>query len=339
LSVYRFTPVPPAEPGQKSTRIRYGLGAIKGTGQNAIEAIIAARQGQPFTDLFDFVKRVDKRQINRRTIESLIRAGAFDSLGTNRGILLASVGLAMDCAEQAEAAANQVSLFESAESGFDDTPEYVKAVPWDDKQKLAEEKAALGFYLSGHLFNAYAEEVRQFIRTRLSDLASSREPRLFAGIISALRPQMTQRGRMMIVTLDDASAQVEVAVYSEVYEAHRPLFREDEFLAVQGKVSEDRFSGGLRITADKVMDIAATRASFVKALRLSMNGQADATRLREVIQPFQQAEASCPIVVQYMKNGALGELRLSDEWRVRADDNLRARLSEWLSPDNVWFEY
>ena len=339
LSVYRFTPVPEAEPGQKSTRIRYGLGAIKGTGHNAIEAIIAARQGQPFTDLFDFVKRVDKRQINRRTIESLIRAGAFDSLGVNRGILLASVGLAMDCAEQAEAAANQVSLFESADSGFDDAPDYVKASPWNDKQKLTEEKAALGFYLSGHLFHAYADEVRKFIRTRLSDLAPSREPRLMAGIISALRSQMTQRGRMMMVTLDDGGAQVEVTVYSETYEANRALFREDEFLAVQGKVSEDRFSGGLRITADKVMDIAATRASFVKALRLSMNGQADAARLRELIQPFQQIEGSCPIVVQYMKNGALGELRLSDEWRVRADDNLRARLSEWLSPDNVWFEY
>ncbi|MEO0314093.1 MAG: polymerase alpha subunit [Pseudomonadota bacterium] len=339
LSVYRFTPVPESEPGQKSSKIRYGLGAIKGTGQNAIEAIIAARQGQPFTDLFDFVKRVDKRQINRRTIESLIRAGAFDSLGVNRGILIASVGLAMDCAEQAEAAANQVSLFESADSGFDDAPEYVKAVPWNDKQKLTEEKAALGFYLSGHLFHAYADEVRKFIRTRLSDLTPSREPRLMAGIISALRSQMTQRGRIMIVTLDDGSAQLEVTVYSETYEANRTLFREDEFLAVQGKVSEDRFSGGLRITADKVMDIAATRASFVKALRLSMNGQADAARLRELIQPFQQIEASCPIVVQYMKNGALGELRLSDEWRVRADDNLRARLSEWLSPDNVWFEY
>lgn len=337
LSVYRFTPVP--EQGQKSSKIRYGLGAIKGTGQNAIEAIIAARQGAPFTDLFDFVKRVDKRQINRRTIESLIRAGAFDCFGINRGILLASVGLAMDCAEQAEAAANQVSLFESADSGFDDAPEYVKAPPWDGKQQLTEEKAALGFYLSGHLFNAYADEVRKFIRTRLSDLSPSREPRLMAGIISALRSQMTQRGRMMIVTLDDGSAQVEVTVYSETFEANRALFREDEFLAVQGKVSEDRFSGGLRITADRVMDIAGTRANFVKALRLSMNGQADAARLRELIQPFQQTEASCPIVVQYMKNGALGEIRLSDEWRVRADDNLRARLSEWLSPDNVWFEY
>jgi DNA polymerase-3 subunit alpha len=337
LSVYRFTPV--GEPGKKADRIRYGLGAVKGSGQNAIEAIIAARQGQPFTDLFDFVKRVDKRQINRRTIESLVRAGAFDSFNVDRGILLATVSFAMECAEQAEAEANQVSLFGGDDSDMVSGPEYIKVAPWGDKQKLTEEKAALGFYLSGHLFNAYATEARQFARTKLADLIPAREPKLIAGIISGLRTQMTQRGRMLVVTLDDASATVEVTVYSEVLDANRALFKEDEFLAVHGKISEDRFSGGLRITAERVMDIAGARASFVKALRLSMNGQADAGKLRELIQPFKQSEASCPIVVQYMKNGALSELRLSDEWRVRADDNLRAKLSEWLSPDNVWFEY
>lgn len=337
LSVYRFTAV--ADAGKKADRIRYGLGAVKGTGQNAIEAIIAARQSGSFTDLFDFIKRVDKKQINRRTIESLVKSGAMDGFGVDRGILMASVSLAIDCADQAEAAANQVSLFDSVDSGFDDSPDYVSVPPWSDKQRLTEEKTALGFYLSGHLFESYASEVRKFIRVKLADLAPAREPKLMAGIISGLRVQMTQRGRMVIVTLDDGSAQVEVTVYNEVYDLNRALFKEDEFLAVQGKVSEDRFSGGLRITAEKVMDIAATRAVFVKALRLSMNGQADAARLRELIAPFQQSEASCPIVVQYTRNGALGELRLSDEWRVRADDNLRARLSEWLSPANVWFEY
>lgn len=337
LSVYRFTPV--GEPGKKADRIRYGLGAVKGSGQNAIEAIIAARQSKPFTDLFDFVMRVDKRQINRRTIESLIRAGAFDSFNVDRGILLASVNFAMECAEQAEASANQVSLFDDANGNAERPPEYVKAPAWSEKQKLTEEKAALGFYLSGHLFNAYAEEARRFARTKLADLIPAREPKLIAGIISGLRSQMTQRGRMMIVTLDDGTATVDVTVYNEVFDANRTLFKEDEFLAVQGKISEDRFSGGLRITAEKVMGIAAARANFVKALRLSMNGQADAAKLRELITPFQQSDASCSIIVQYMKNGALSEIRLSDEWRVRADDSLHASLSEWLSPANVWFEY
>jgi len=336
LSVYRFTPV--GEPGKKAKQIRYGLGAVKGSGQNAIEAIIVARQSGPFTDLFDFVKRVDKRQINRRTIESLIRAGAFDCFKVDRAILLASVSLAMECAEQAEAAANQVSLF-GGDGDLDMAPEYVKVAPWSEKQKLTEEKTALGFYLSGHLFNAYTEEARKFARTKLADLSPSREPRLIAGIICAVRTQMTQRGKMVIVALDDASAVVEVTVYNELYEPNRHLFKEDEFLAVQGKVSEDRFSGGLRITADRVMDIAAARATYGKALRLAMNGQADAKRLRELIQPFQQSEASCPIVLQYTKNGAVGEIRLADEWRVRADDALRTKLAEWLKSENVWFEY
>ena len=336
-SAYRFTAV--AEEGKKANCIRYGLGAVKGTGQSAIEAIVQARQSGPFKDLFDFVKRIDKRHINRRAIESLIKAGAMDCFGTNRGILMASVGRAMDNAEQAEAAINQVSLFESLDTGVDDSPEYVSVPPWSDKQRLAEEKAALGFYLSGHLFDAYAGEVRHFIRVKLCDLTPSREPKLLAGIIAGIRFQLTQRGRMAIVTLDDSSAQVEVTVYNEVFEPNRALFKEDEFLAVQGKISEDRFSGGLRVVADKVMDIAAARAGFVKALRVSMNGQADAAKLRELIKPFQQDAASCPIVVQYTKQGALAEIRLSDEWRVRADDALRTKLSDWLSADNVWFEY
>ncbi|QAU35523.1 DNA polymerase III subunit alpha [Janthinobacterium sp. 17J80-10] len=336
-SDYRFMPV--GEPGKKAMQIRYGLGAVKGSGQGAIEAIVAARKsGGPFTDLFDFTKRVDKQQINRRTIESLIRAGAFDCFQVDRAILLASVALALEGAEQAQAAANQVSLF-GDDSDMAAPPEYIKVPAWSEKQRLTEEKAALGFYLSGHLFNAYAPEVRKFARSKLADLAPSRDPRLIAGVITTVRTQMTQRGKLVIVTLDDGSATVDVTVYNEMFEPNRRMFKEDEFLAVQGKVSEDRFSGGLRITAEKVMDIAAARAAFGKALRLSMNGQADANKLREMLAPYQQAEDACRIIVEYTKNGALGELQLSDAWRVRGDDALRSQLGEWLKHENVWFEY
>jgi DNA polymerase-3 subunit alpha len=336
LSDYRFMPV--GEPGKKAMQVRYGLGAVKGSGQSAIEAIVAARQEKPFTDLFDFAKRVDKRQINRRTIDALIRAGAFDCFNVDRAILLASVGLAMDGAEQAEAAVNQVSLFGGDDSDLETPPEYVKTAPWSEKQKLTEEKAALGFYLSGHLFHTYADEARKFARTRLADLTPAREQKTIAGVISAVRTQMTQRGKMVIVTLDDASATVDVTVYNELYDPNKRLFKEDEFLAVQGKVSEDRFSGGLRITADKVMDIAAARATFGKALRLAMNGQADAKKLRELIAPY-QADISCPIILQYTKNDAAADIRLSDAWCVRVDDGLHLKLMEWLGAENVRFEY
>lgn len=337
LSDYRFMPV--GEPGKKATQIRYGLGAVKGSGQNAIEAIIAARQsGGPFTDLFDFVKRVDKRQINRRTIEALIRAGAFDCFNVDRAILLASVNFAMECAEQAEASANQVSLFGGDDSDLEAPPEYVKAMPWSEKQKLTEEKAALGFYLSGHLFNFYAEEVRKFVRTPLAKLEPSRESRLIAGIITTVRTQMTQRGKMVIVTLDDATAVVDVTVYNELYDPNRQLFKEDEFLAVQGKVSEDRFNGGLRISAEKVMDIAAARVQFGKQFSFSLTDRIDAAQIKTILTPY-RSETGLPLTMRYIQQGVGCEIRLADEWRVAPADALKQTLAERLGVKGAAVEY
>jgi DNA polymerase III subunit alpha len=338
LSVYRFTPV--GEPGKKAAQIRYGLGAVKGSGQNAIEAIVVARNaGGPFKDLFDFVMRVDKKQINRRTIESLIRAGAMDCFGIDRGVLIASVNFAMECAEQAEAAANQVSLFGGPDSDMEAPPEYVKASPWSEKQRLTEEKLALGFYLSGHLFNAYAQEVRKFVKTKLSSLEPARDSRLMAGIISAVRTQMTQRGKMVIVTLDDGTATVDVTVYSEIYDSYRNLFKEDEFLAVAGRVTEDRFAGGLRVTADKVMDIAMARVQFGRQFAFSLNTRIDAGQIKNILAPY-RSEAGLPLTVHYMRDGVGScEIRWPDDWRVAPADGLKQVLAEKLGVEGAAVEY
>jgi DNA polymerase-3 subunit alpha len=337
-SDYRFTPA--GEPGKRATQIRYGLGAVKGSGQNAIEAIIAARQSGPFTDLFDFVKRVDKRQINRRTIESLVRAGAFDCFNVDRAILLASVNFAMECAEQAEAAVNQVSLF-GGDDGDDMRPEYVKATPWTEKQKLTEEKSALGFYLSGHLFNSYAEEARKFARTKLANLEPAREPKLIAGVISAVRTQMTQRGKMVIVTLDDSTATVDVTVYNELYDPNKHLFKEDEFLAVQGKVSEDRFSGGLRISAEKVMDIGTARTQYGRQFVLSLSSptqKIDAAQLKNILSSH-RSEKGLPLALRYTHAGIGCEILFGEEWRVSPSDGLQGSLVEKLGRQSVTVEY
>src|SRR5690606_18510486 len=160
---------------------------------------------------------------NRRTIEALIRAGAMDCFGVDRGVLMATVPYAIECAEQIAASANQVSLFGGDDGAMDMPREYAKVAPWSEKQKLTEEKQALGFYLSGHLFNASADELRRFARPKLSSVEPSWEPRLRAGIISAVRTQMTQRGKMVIVTLDDGTATVDVTVYNELYDQNRNL--------------------------------------------------------------------------------------------------------------------
>jgi len=337
-SDYRFTPVGnPNDPTKPANKIRYGLGAVKGSGQNAIENIVAARKDGPFVDLFDFTKRVDKRQVNRRTIESLIRAGAFDSFNVDRGILLASVGLAIECAEQAEAARNQVSLFDD-DAVMSGSPDYIKVPAWTEKRKLGEEKVALGFYLSGHLFSIYAPEVRKFIRTPLSKLETSRDPRLMAGVISGIRTQMTQRGRILIVTLDDSTATQEVTVYAELADQFKQYFKEDEFLAVQGKVSEDRFNGGLRVTAEKVMDIAQARIQFAQALRIEVSSTLDVKQLQTALDPHLNVQG-CPLLVHYQSATASAELRFSDEWRVNPDDELQQKLVDMFSPRQVAVVY
>src|SRR5687768_1527493 len=162
-SEYRFVPVDRAT-------VRYGLGAVRGTGQAAIDSISQARRAGPFADLFDFCRRVDKRLVNRRAVEALVRAGAFDSIDANRARLLASAGRALEAAEQAEAQASQNSLFGEAEAPRGGAHAYVEAQPWDARQKLLEEKAALGFYLSAHLFSIYQHELGRFPRTPLARL-------------------------------------------------------------------------------------------------------------------------------------------------------------------------
>ncbi|MRV71129.1 DNA polymerase III subunit alpha [Duganella sp. FT92W] len=340
-SSYRFRPdgPPPSVTGKKVTQIRYGLGGVKGAGQNAIEAIIAAREsGGPFVSLFDFCKRVDKKQINRRTIEALIKSGAFDCLNVDRAILLASVSFAMECAEQEAKAANQVSLFGGDDSDLVAPPEYVKATPFTDRQKLAEEKTALGFYLSGHMFDSYAPEARRFARTRLADLEPSREPRMLCGVITGIRPQMTQRGKLYIITLDDKSAVVEVTVYSEVFDENKRMFKDDEFLAVVGKVSEDRFSGGLRISAEKVYDIITARSQFGHQFACSLPTTVTSAKVREVLEPYRDANG-LPMAMRVQPQGVDCVLQLGDDWRVAPSDALKLSLEQVLGAREVAVEY
>jgi DNA polymerase-3 subunit alpha len=325
-SKYRFEPLP-------AGGIRYGLGAIKGTGEAAIEHILEARKsGGPFRDLFDFCHRVDKRIVNRRVVESLIRAGAFDALDDHRARLLASVGAAMESAEQANRSANQVSLFgDIAQTA----PQIALAeVPrWSERERLQNEKLALGFYLSGHPFRSDEAELRQFVPTRLDQLTPQPYPVLLAGIVHSLRIQMTRRGRMAVILLDDGHARIELTAFNELFEQHRHWLKEDQLLIVEGKVAHDDFSGSLRISAEKLYDLATARSRYARAIRLTCNGASSGARLRELLAPHR--DGSCPVSIVYSNHGATCEIDLGDAWRVSLDDDLLRSLAEWLKPENV----
>jgi DNA polymerase-3 subunit alpha len=331
-SQYRFVPVDGAT-------ILYGLGAVRGTGESAINAVLAARREKPFSDLFDFCSRVDKRSINRRVVEALVRAGAFDCIDSNRARLLASAGRALEAAEQALAQASQNSLFGEAEAPRGGAVVYVDAAPWDMRQKLTEEKAALGFYLSGHLFQVYERELAGFPRVPLAKLSAG-ERVTMAGIVAAARTQMTRRGRMMVVMLDDGTAQVEISVFNELFEKHRDKLKEDSLLVVAGKVQSDEFSGGLRVSADELMDLEALRNRHASLLKLFMNGQADAGRLQQLLGPYRATgSGSCQVLVEYENGKAQCKLALGESWRVRPDTRLISELGAWLAPENVEVVY
>ena len=331
--VYRFEPV-------DDKTVRYGLGAIKGTGQSAIEAIVAAREGSdgsgggPFRSLFDFCARVDRQRINKRVVEALIKAGAFDLLHADRASLLASVSLALDWADTQAAHADQVGLFDFGDSHAASThePALVAAAPWDVKERLTLEKTAIGFFLSGHLFEQSETEVRQFCRTRIADLVDSREPQLLAGIAGELRVVNGQRGRVMIFKLDDRSEVIEAVANEELIEAHRDLLKEDELLIVQGRIKLDRFSGGLRLDVAQVWDLAGARARFGRYLTVAVNGIP--VPVRELLRQWParklhtdqgDLDQGLAVRLQLQRAEATADLDLGDEARFWPCDEALAR--------------
>jgi len=331
---YRFEPV-------DARTIRYGLGGIKGTGKGAIEAILAERgRGGPFTGLFDFCARVEKGMVNRRVAEALVRAGAFDALDAERSKLYASVGRALDAAEKAAADAGQESLFGSifggASSGVAAEIEYVNARPWTERERLANEKLALGYYFSGHLFTEYEVEARRLAPTRLADVRQAREAIRLAGIIVSARTQNTRRGRMGVIVLDDGSAQLELMIFAELFDRRRALLKEDTLVFVTGRVRE--FDGRLSVSADDVIDLTEARARAQAALRIEMEGATDVARLRSLLQPYRvngQTNGSadsglsgCRVVVNYCNGVGRADLALSDQWRIRPEDSLLAELRQ-----------
>ena len=326
---YRFEPI-------SDRVIRYGLGAVKGTGQQAIEAIVKAREeGGPFQSLYDFCVRVDRTRINKRAVEALIKAGAFDSLQLNRASLVASIDRAFDFANTTEANANQGGLFDMSDSHAASTqePELAEAMPWGVKERLTYEKTAVGFYLSGHLFDEVALEVRRFARRQIDDLIDSREPQLLAGIVSDFRVINGQRGKLALFRLDDKSGTIDARADEALVNANRNLLKEDELVIVMGRLQPDRFSGGLQLTVNQVWDLATARCRFGKFLRVAVNGHApDIQRLVKDFPPRRESSEQGELVrglnvrLALQRAEAVAEVQLGEEAKFFPSD---AALASW----------
>ena len=341
---------------EASGAIRYGLGAIKGVGEAAIDGLLEERRrGGAFSDLFDFCQRVGLRKLNRRVLDSLIRSGTLDDLGPNRATLTAQLPDALLMADQHSRndAAGQNDLFGLA--AVEKTP--ARPLPtatmpdWSEEERLRGEKDTLGIYLSGHPITRLAEELAALRVTRLGDLAgnggASRRGQdrsvLIAGLVVSLRTRNAHRGgRMAFVTLDDGSGRIEVRLFAEVYERHRSLIVEDAIVLVVGALGWDEFNQTTRLNVERVLDLDEARAESARRLVLHLDvtqcaagivGQLNATLAEH------RTEGRCAVWAEYHGSGARVELAFGSHWRVKPSETLLKRLRELIGADRVRLLY
>ncbi len=252
--------------------IRFGLGGIKGMGQQQIETIMKSRvEGGPFKDIFDLAARAPG--LSARHLESLVRVGAFDSLDSNRGRLFANVANAISAGQAAVASAGQSSLFGEEEALPVAT--MVDAAPWGGARQLREEKAALGFWLSGHMMDYYATELKRFGTTALSELADLRTAKggkevKISGIVSQARMVQGKNGAFGVLAIDDGTCTVEVRCFEETWAKYKALFEVDHVVCLRVLVRWSEFKKSNSLTLIDAMDLETFRARVAKHLIIAV---------------------------------------------------------------------
>ena len=328
-SAYRF-----AVAGER--KIRYGLGAVKGVGESAVDAIVDERErGGPYTSIEDLCRRLDLQRVNRRVLEALIRSGCCDGLGANRATLMARLPAAMQLGEQTTRAhqAGQVDFFGLAVAPSAPARESATAEleDWPAAVRLAGERETLGLYLTGHPIAEFESELGGLARRRLADLAAERPPAASergwqgSGATNSVTAvglvlEIRRRANRVSLILDDRTGRIEVTLFDDVLQAHRELIVKDAILLVEGNLRYDEFIEGWRIAARRLQDMTAVREQLARRLSIRVppaTGGADfVLRLEELMRPVRKAGA-CTVVLHYATSQAQAQLALGAEWAVR----------------------
>ncbi len=327
--------------------ICYGLGAIKGVGESAIEIIINEREDNgPYSDLFDLCKRVDLRKANRRVIDALIRSGSMDELGAGRSTLAHNLAKAISLAEQhsQNSTSGQNDMFGldvANKTTTEDTSMYDIVTDWDEKERLTGEKDTLGFYLKGHPINRYEDELAGITSYRLNALKVGNNIITIAGYIMSIRTRTGSRGRMAEIRLDDRTARALVNVYSEEFLTFRHLLVKDQLVIIKGKVIDDDYvESGISIRANELFsldDIRKRYGNLILSMKYDYLKNGGIEHLKEIITPFRNGNSA--VSIQYDNGTAIANLNLGEDWRLTINDDLLDKLSESIGKDNVKIDY
>jgi len=338
-SAYAFRVAGPAS-------IRYGMGAIKGVGASAVDAMIEERTANgPYKSLPDLCRRIDLQRVNRRVFEALIRSGSLDRIGPNRATLTAELDRAMHLGEQNSRAMStgQVDLF-----GLSATQDSAVA-DWSEAMRLAGERETLGLFLSGHPITPYEPDLKFLVGARLVDVGGPKpapmgerswtagKPVTVAGLVLEIR----RRPNRVTLILDDRSARLEVSLFEEVYQQHRDIIVKDAILVVDGTLRFDDFIEAWRVQAKSLMDIDRARERFARRLWLRWPGEFDGpqgmSRFEELLKPY--LRGPCGVSVAVNRPDYTGRLNLADAWSVRASRGLLDKLTDLLGRDGWYLVY
>ena len=339
--------------------IRYGLGAIKGVGQAAVDCMIAERvTGGAFRDLRDLCRRVDPNRVNRRVFEALIRAGALDGLAANRATLMHELPAAMQAADQSSKAqaAGQSDLFGVAAPATADAatlvPETAPQAEWTDAVRLAGERETLGLYLTGHPIAEFERELAPVVSGRIADLGGSRPVGAGEGgwrtpgrnvTVAGLVLEIRKRNGRVSFILDDRSGRLEVTLFDDILQQYRSLIERDAILVVDGALRWDEFIEDWRLTAKRILDLDQAREQYARRLVLrwpgSRNGDAGTvvSALEQALRPSRGGR--CAVGIRYLRADASAFVELGEEWTVRPSRELIERLGRILGRDAVELYY
>jgi DNA polymerase-3 subunit alpha len=347
-SSYAFTV---AGPGT----IRYGLGAIKGVGEGAVDAIVGERErGGPYRDLVDLCRRVDLRLAGKRTLEAMLKSGCFDAFGRTRASLAAALPAAIQLGEQRTRAitAGQDDLFgglaEPSTGTVHPSFEFPQVAEWSEAERLAGERETLGLFLSGHPIAEYEQELRQVAPARIVDLGGPRpaaDTRGFGGgktvTVAGLVLEMRRRGSRMTLVLDDRSGRIEVSLFDDVWQAHRAVIARDAILVVEGQLRYDEFIDDWRINAKKLTPIDELRERDARRLVIRLPaGGGDGRMLAKLEEILRGGRGGhCAVAVHYIGCEARGTLTFADEWSVKPTKSLLDELARLVGRDGIRLGY
>jgi len=317
--------------------VRFGMAAVRGVGEGAVDAIVEARNRLgSFSSLDELCLEVDRRALNRRALEALIKSGALDALG-ERARLFAGVEGAMERAARVAAAraTGQHSLFGGDEPLAPATVALPDVPAWPDRDRLAGEKEALGFYLSGHPLDALRERLEEVATHTVSALRGGGEVTV-GGLVAGLKRKRTNKGDWMATFhLEDMTGSVEVVVFPKLYREIGEALADDRAMVVRGRA--DAEEGPVRLLAESVVTLDAAASRPIEALTIRIDAAATGTdRLQRVNEILADYPGSVPVFFEVIRAGAFRVVLQADEnRRVRAGRPLVAALEDLLGPQGA----